>query len=78
MRYAIWPGNPCGDDEDVTRCIAEVFDRMHDMHRLTRQCKRIRGWLVIVPTRIVEKTVIGAYCRQHAQQLARKWQEGEW
>ena len=47
MRYTAWSGNPCGDNEDPTRCIAEVFDRMSNDHRLTRQCLRDRGWKLL-------------------------------
>ena len=80
MRYTVWPGNPSGDDEDTSRCIAEVFDRMYNDHKLTRQCKRDRGWKIVEGKIRMSwlDDLDGQYCRQHAQQLARKWQEGDW
>ena len=77
MRYNVWPGNPSGDDEDTSRCIAEVYVGMYNLHRLTRQCLRKRGWAVIVGL-IAEQTATGPFCRQHAEQMAWKHQEEEW
>ena len=63
-----------GMKEDVTRCIIEVH-----FGSWFRQCLRDRGWEIIkgklyrgYPWKP------GPYCKQHARQLARKYQEEEW
>lgn len=55
-RYNRWAGNPEGTEEDITRCIVEVFDTRPPASNY--QCQRKRGF-----------GVGGLYCKQHAKML---------
>jgi len=60
-RYNKWAGNPRGDPEDKTRCVAEVHDYT-GWHFV--QCSRKRGY---GPDSL--------YCKQHAKKMekAKAW-----
>lgn len=49
-RYGVWAGNPTGREEDTSRCIESVYERLSHGH----QCERKRG-----------HGPDGLYCKQH-------------
>ena len=55
-RYNFWAGNPNGTKEDLTRCIAEVWDG----RGLFYQCSNNRG-----------KGPDSLYCGTHAARIAK-------
>ena len=57
-RYGAWAGNPKGQPEDKTRCIAEIQGWTPYFFR---QCSRKRGY-----------GKDGLYCAQHAARDGRK------
>ena len=52
--YGQWTGNPKGIEENISRCVEEVYNRCSGM--LSSQCSRKRGY-----------GKDGLYCKQHAK-----------
>ncbi len=63
-KYGSWAGNPKGNPEDKTRCVAEVWP--HSSGWIPYQCLRKRGF---GPN--------GEYCKQHAKRVQAEKTENE-